>query len=858
MSAPLRFDGKVVLVTGAGNGLGREYALAFAERGASVVVNDLGGNFKGEGKSSRAADVVVEEIRSKGGKAVPNYDSVEEGEKLVRTALENFGRIDIIVNNAGILRDRSFARISDTDWDLIHKVHLRGSFQVTRAAWPHMKKNNYGRIIMVASAAGIYGNFGQANYSAAKLGLLGLGNTLAIEGKKNNIYCNTIAPMAGSRMTETVLPPDLVEALKPEYVSPLVLYLCHDSCEENGSLFEIGAGWIGKLRWERTQGSVCREAGKKMTPEDVRDNWNKITDFKNSTHPSSTTESSAYMVSVLKDMENKSSASPRPSQTSSGNMDIEAAKAHKAPPSEFSYTERDVILYALGVGSSTKEPDYLKFLFENAGDFSVLPSFAVIPAFSSQTGMMVGGIPGFQIDLAKVLHGEQYTEIYKPLPPRATLTSKSRVVDILDKGSGAVLIVNVETFDEKNEKLAFNQFTTFVVGAGKFGGKRNSDEARPTANPPKRPPDASISEKTGIDQAALYRLSGDRNPLHIDPSFAAMGGFSQPILHGLCSYGYATRHVLRQYCDNDVSKIRAIKVRFSKPVLPGQTIQTDMWKEGARVYFQCKVVENGNISLSGSYIDLNEGAAPSVSQSSGSLQTDALFNEMAQRASSQPELAKKVNAVFLFEITKEKKVAAKWTADMKTGGGVYKGEPKQGKADCTLTIDDQAMMDMSAGKLDGQTAFMKGILKLKGNMMLAQKLGELLKPGPAGSSPASKPSAASSLLSDALFEEMAKRAKSQPGVAKKINAVFLFDITKNGKSAAKWTADLKMGGGVYKGEPKQGKADCTLTIDDKNMVDMATGKLNGQTAFMKGLLKLKGNMMLAQKLGSLFGDASKL
>eukprot|EP00105_Crassostrea_gigas_P009550 XP_011424543.1 PREDICTED: peroxisomal multifunctional enzyme type 2 isoform X1 [Crassostrea gigas] len=856
MSAPLRFDGKVVLVTGAGNGLGREYALAFAERGASVVVNDLGGNFKGEGKSSRAADIVVEEIRAKGGKAVANYDSVEEGEKLVRTALENFGRIDVVVNNAGILRDRSFARISDQDWDLIHKVHLRGSFQVTRAAWPHMKKNNYGRIIMVASAAGIYGNFGQANYSAAKLGLLGLGNTLAIEGKKSNIFCNTIAPIAGSRMTETVMPPDLVEALKPEYVSPLVLYLCHESCEENGSLFELGAGWIGKLRWERTKGSVCREPGKKMTPEDVRDNWDKITDFRNSTHPTSTTESSAEMFNILKNLENQK---PSRSSPSSGGMDIEAAKAHQAPPTEFSYTERDVILYALGIGSSTKEEDYLKFLFEGAGDFCVIPSFAVIPAFSSQTGMMVGGMPGFQIDLTKVLHGEQYTELYKPLPPRATLTSRSRVVDILDKGSGAVLIVNVETFDEKNEKVAFNQFSTFVVGAGKFGGKRNSDEAKPTANPPKRPPDASISEKTGIDQAALYRLSGDRNPLHIDPSFAAMGGFSQPILHGLCSFGYATRHVLRQYCNNDVSKFKAIKVRFSKPVLPGQTIQTDMWKEGSRVFFQCKVVENGSTSLSGSYIDLHEGGAPTKSLSSGSLQTDALFNDMAQRASSQPELAKKINAIFLFEITKDKKIAAKWTADMKTGGGVYKGEPKQGKADCTLTIDDGAMMDMAAGKLDGQTAFMKGILKLKGNMMLAQKLGELLKPAPAGSTQTSKSSSGgSSLLSDALFEDMAKRAKSQPNVAKKINAVFLFDITKDGKPAAKWTADMKTGGGVYKGEPKQGKADCTLTIDDKNMVDMASGKLNGQTAFMKGLLKLKGNMMLAQKLGSLFGETSKL
>ncbi|XP_046297109.1 peroxisomal multifunctional enzyme type 2 isoform X3 [Marmota monax] len=285
MTSPLRFDGRVVLVTGAGGGLGRAYALAFAERGALVVVNDLGGDFKGVGKGSLAADKVVEEIKRKGGKAVANYDSVEAGEKVVKTALDAFGRIDVVVNNAGILRDRSFSRISDEDWDIIQRVHLRGSFQVTRAAWDHMKKQKYGRIIMTSSASGIYGNFGQANYSAAKLGILGLANTLAIEGRKNNIHCNTIAPNAGSRMTQTVMPEDLFEALKPEYVAPLILWLCHESCEENGGLFEVGAGWIGKLRWERTLGAIARQKNQPMTPEAVKANWEKICDFDNASKP---------------------------------------------------------------------------------------------------------------------------------------------------------------------------------------------------------------------------------------------------------------------------------------------------------------------------------------------------------------------------------------------------------------------------------------------------------------------------------------------------------------------------------------------------------------------------------------------
>merc|ERR1719489_463827 len=200
----LVFNDKVAIVTGAGGGLGRTYALLLASRGAKVVVNDLGGSSGGEGKDARAADVVVKEIEAAGGIAVPNYDSVEDGEKLVQTALENFGRIDILINNAGILRDKSVVRMSDSDWDLVHRVHLKGAFMTTRAAWPHMKNNKYGRIIMTASVAGIFGNFGQANYSAAKLGLVGLSNTLSLEGKKYNINCNCVAPIAGSRMTESV------------------------------------------------------------------------------------------------------------------------------------------------------------------------------------------------------------------------------------------------------------------------------------------------------------------------------------------------------------------------------------------------------------------------------------------------------------------------------------------------------------------------------------------------------------------------------------------------------------------------------------------------------------------------------
>ncbi|CEF71597.1 Estradiol 17-beta-dehydrogenase 8 [Strongyloides ratti] len=276
----LRFDGKVVLVTGAGGGLGKTYAIEFAKRGAKVVVNDLGGSAHGTDSSTSMADKVVKEIKNAGGIAVPNYDSVEFGEKLVKTAIDNFGRIDIVINNAGILRDKSFQKINDIDWDLIQKVHLKGAFSVSQAAWPYMKKQNYGRIIVTSSNSGVYGNFGQANYAAAKLGLIGLSNTLAIEGEKYNIKVNSLIPTAGSRLTMTAMPEDMVEALKPEFVTPLVIYMAHESFPHSGGIYEAGAGWYGQVQFYRSQGKVIPQA----TAEDVANNWDTISCMKNAKH----------------------------------------------------------------------------------------------------------------------------------------------------------------------------------------------------------------------------------------------------------------------------------------------------------------------------------------------------------------------------------------------------------------------------------------------------------------------------------------------------------------------------------------------------------------------------------------------
>jgi 3-hydroxyacyl-CoA dehydrogenase/3a,7a,12a-trihydroxy-5b-cholest-24-enoyl-CoA hydratase len=298
MSELFRFDDRVVVITGAGAGLGRSHALEFARRGAKVVVNDLGGGAHGEGGGSEAADQVVEEIQAAGGEAVANYDSVENGEAIIRTALDNYDRVDVVVNNAGILRDSSFAKMTDEDWDLIYRVHALGTYRVSKAAWPIMLEQGYGRIVNTASAAGIYGNFGQANYAFVKRGIIGFTNTLALEGAKKGVTANTIAPVAGSRLTETILPKEVVEALKPELVTPLVVRLCAEENEESGSLFEVGAGWAAKLRWERSRGALF-DPGKELTAEAIDAAWDQIGDFTDAEHPRSAQDSFAQVFQNL-------------------------------------------------------------------------------------------------------------------------------------------------------------------------------------------------------------------------------------------------------------------------------------------------------------------------------------------------------------------------------------------------------------------------------------------------------------------------------------------------------------------------------------------------------------------------------
>jgi len=288
--------------------------------------------------------------------------------------------------------------------------------------------------------------------------------------------------------------------------------------------------------------------------------------------------------------------------------DVELIKKFLSEPKEFSYTSRDVILYNLGLGASTLDKDGLRYLYEGDDNFGPLPTFGVIPAFAASVGLITGEVDGLEIDLTRVLHGEQYVELLGPLPPSGDLTSTWRVSDILDKGKGMVVITEVETKDDQGRPLIRNQASTFVVGKGGFGGARDSPSVIPPAKIPSRAPDASREFKTNADQAALYRLSGDPNPLHIDPMFAAMGGFSTPILHGLCSYGIAVRHILEQFgeAEGGPEAVAKVKVRFASPVLPGQTLRTNMWKEGKRVLFTSEVAETGKKCLDGGYVEFRQ------------------------------------------------------------------------------------------------------------------------------------------------------------------------------------------------------------------------------------------------------------
>ena len=274
----LDFTGKTVIVTGSGGGLGRSHALEFARRGANVVVNDLGGSVDGSGGSSEAADAVVKTIIDNGGKAISNGASVTDDKgvaNMVEQTLSEFGRIDVLVNNAGVLRDKSFSNMSMSDFEFVVDVHLMGTVKTTHAVFPIMKEQNYGRIVVTTSSSGLYGNFGQSNYGAGKMGVVGMMNKLELEGAKYYIHVNALEPVAGTRMTEDLMPPEAEALLTPESVTPAVVFMSSDQAP-SGQIICAGAGVFAAAQVVETPG---KRRGLDAAAEDVAANWEEISDL---------------------------------------------------------------------------------------------------------------------------------------------------------------------------------------------------------------------------------------------------------------------------------------------------------------------------------------------------------------------------------------------------------------------------------------------------------------------------------------------------------------------------------------------------------------------------------------------------
>ena len=271
----LDFTDKVVIVTGAGGGLGKSHALEFARRGATVVVNDLGGAMDGSGGSSEAAEAVVAEIKEAGGEAIANGSSVTDDagvDNMIKQTMDAYGRIDVLVNNAGVLRDKSFAKMEIDDFTFVVDVHLFGTMKPTKAVWPIMKEQGYGRIMVTSSSSGLYGNFGQSNYGAAKLGVVGFMNTLKLEGQKDNIHINALAPVAWTRMTENLMPAEMEDMLTPERVTPAVVFMCSEGAP-TGKIICAGAGAYTSAAIVETKGAYL---GENPSAEDVAENWETI------------------------------------------------------------------------------------------------------------------------------------------------------------------------------------------------------------------------------------------------------------------------------------------------------------------------------------------------------------------------------------------------------------------------------------------------------------------------------------------------------------------------------------------------------------------------------------------------------
>jgi 3-hydroxyacyl-CoA dehydrogenase/3a,7a,12a-trihydroxy-5b-cholest-24-enoyl-CoA hydratase len=594
----------------------------------------------------------------------------------------------------------------------------------------------------------------------------------------------------------------------------------------------------------------------------VKTHWKAIAGFEKTEHPENIAQS---MQPIMGNVERG------PSKGGNQFIDVDEALGYRFEPARSSYDERDLALYALGVGAA-KEPsgEELKLVYEMSRDgFVALPTYGVIPAINWMLDMGKRGVtaPGIKYGIDRVLHGEQYTELARPLPPKAKLRHEARIKDIFDKGKGALVVTEVKSYDEDDELLITNEITTFVRGAGGWGGDRGPSADVNVA--PGRAPDFVVEETTLPNQALLYRLSGDWNPLHADPAFAKAMSFDRPILHGLCTFGFAARHVIAKCAkDGDPRYFKNIRVRFAKSVYPGDTLITEIWKESdTRVVFQVKVKERDEVVISNAAIELYEsipkkkekpkaaasatGAAPKKSAAdpadpatkSGPTSSD-VFRGIGLWMAEKPGEAK-VGKIFQFKLSDPESV---WTLDCSSDAPtVSEGETK--KPDCVLELTDANFVAMTKGEKDPQKMYFGGELKIGGDIMASQKLGFLKKVEPR------HVEAAMGAAKPATGGAKAEAPKASPKTAK---APQLFEALSvkapkgHGKIQIRvtdpdgaWFVDLDAGAvksGTYEG------ATTVLTLADADLAALAAGSASASELYQKGLLRVDGEVGPAREL----------
>lgn len=601
---------KVVVITGAGSGLGRSHAYWFAKYGAKIVVNDINN-----------ANEVVKELNSQFNQNIAvadSHDIIKQSQRVIDTALTHFGRVDVLVNNAGILRDKSFLKMSEKDWNDVLQVHLYATYSMCKSVWPIFLKQKTGFIVNTTSTSGIYGNFGQANYSAAKAAILGFSKTLAIEGAKKGIRVNIIAPHAETSMTRTIFgEKELQNHFEPGFVSPLVVLLASEEVQNsnkkkpvNGMLYEVGGGWCGQTRWQRSQGYVSRLTS--ISPEIIKEHWDDITNFFKGkpVYPMSTEQSLMAILQAVQKAEMIRRDAANESKVS--HTLAKNGKDKEKMKGIYKYNFKDCILYNIGIGATSKE---LKYIYENDPAFQVLPTFAVIPSMTAVQYLNMDDLVD-DFNFTMLLHGEQYFKIISEgtrLPTQAILRTEVTPLQVQNKGNNAAIIVGgFSTYDiDTGKLLMYNEGTFFIRGAhvsskDKEINKKRSTFATKNFSTPKNitTPDFEVDIPTSQDLASVYRLSGDYNPLHVDPAVAKAVKFPKPILHGLCTMGITGKALFEKFGPFD-----ELKVRFTNVVIPGDTLKIKAWKkDNGIVVFQTIDINSNVVVLDNAAIKLRNHA----------------------------------------------------------------------------------------------------------------------------------------------------------------------------------------------------------------------------------------------------------